>query len=469
MALELGKKSLSMAKSLGGAAKSFIDWNWDLNKKTPEKVLGQIYDLMLKVQEEQDIDHELSMRDEKKREKGESDRNAALIKALTARKKPKAKRPPKKKEEAKKEEKPPTKPAEKKPPEKKVEEKKPETKKTEEKVKKDEAVKKQVDKESEKAKQQAQKEADKAKKTAEKEQASAKKKVEEETKPKAEPVKPPEVKPPKTEPVTKASEVKPPTTTKLPAAAAGVAAAMSLTDVQAMIMEHEGKVNYPYKDSKGLWTIGVGHLIGDGKTLPPEYAAWKNNGGPYDKKNNKTPALTDKQVQELFEKDFEEHRKKASKSPGWDLANETGKAAMIDLTYNMGAWWTIFKQAAKAAAVGDFDKFADQMQYKNPETKEPSNWYQQVGKRAVKIVGMIRKGKDNKTASIPDMIPPSLPTSEKVAGLSKENAELNTNLEKQQQTTTINNVGASPTQQPATPINQAKPDDRSPMQRKMQG
>ena len=59
MALELGKKSLSMAKSLGGAAKSFIDWNWDLNKKTPEKVLGQIYDLMLKIQEEQDIDHEL--------------------------------------------------------------------------------------------------------------------------------------------------------------------------------------------------------------------------------------------------------------------------------------------------------------------------------------------------------------------------------------------------------------------------
>jgi lysozyme len=27
----------------------------------------------------------------------------------------------------------------------------------------------------------------------------------------------------------------------------------------------------PYKCPAGLWTIGVGHLIGDGKSLPPEW------------------------------------------------------------------------------------------------------------------------------------------------------------------------------------------------------
>ena len=38
-----------------------------------------------------------------------------------------------------------------------------------------------------------------------------------------------------------------------------------------MIKHHEGVRYRPYKCPAGLWTIGVGHLIGDGKTLPPEW------------------------------------------------------------------------------------------------------------------------------------------------------------------------------------------------------
>lgn len=38
-----------------------------------------------------------------------------------------------------------------------------------------------------------------------------------------------------------------------------------------MLVHHEGLRLKPYKCPAGLWTIGVGHLIGDGKTLPPEY------------------------------------------------------------------------------------------------------------------------------------------------------------------------------------------------------
>lgn len=36
----------------------------------------------------------------------------------------------------------------------------------------------------------------------------------------------------------------------------------------AFLMQVEGCRSTPYKDSGGLWTIGYGHLIGDGKTLP---------------------------------------------------------------------------------------------------------------------------------------------------------------------------------------------------------
>ena len=35
-----------------------------------------------------------------------------------------------------------------------------------------------------------------------------------------------------------------------------------------LIKHHEGVRNKPYKCPAGLWTVGVGHLIGDGKSLP---------------------------------------------------------------------------------------------------------------------------------------------------------------------------------------------------------
>jgi len=40
---------------------------------------------------------------------------------------------------------------------------------------------------------------------------------------------------------------------------------------RALIKHHEGVRPKPYRCPAGLWTVGVGHLIGDGKTLPPEW------------------------------------------------------------------------------------------------------------------------------------------------------------------------------------------------------
>lgn len=39
----------------------------------------------------------------------------------------------------------------------------------------------------------------------------------------------------------------------------------------ALIKHHEGVRNRPYRDCIGLWTVGVGHLIGDGKSLPDSW------------------------------------------------------------------------------------------------------------------------------------------------------------------------------------------------------
>jgi len=35
-----------------------------------------------------------------------------------------------------------------------------------------------------------------------------------------------------------------------------------------LIKRFEGCRYNPYRDSVGLWTVGYGHLIGDGKSLP---------------------------------------------------------------------------------------------------------------------------------------------------------------------------------------------------------
>lgn len=39
----------------------------------------------------------------------------------------------------------------------------------------------------------------------------------------------------------------------------------------ALIKHHEGVRNRPYRCPAGLWTVGVGHLIGDGKSLPDSW------------------------------------------------------------------------------------------------------------------------------------------------------------------------------------------------------
>lgn len=39
----------------------------------------------------------------------------------------------------------------------------------------------------------------------------------------------------------------------------------------ALIKHYEGVRNRPYRCPANLWTVGVGHLIGDGKLLPDSY------------------------------------------------------------------------------------------------------------------------------------------------------------------------------------------------------
>jgi GH24 family phage-related lysozyme (muramidase) len=110
------------------------------------------------------------------------------------------------------------------------------------------------------------------------------------------------------------------------------------SDVKKMIMQHEGVKLEPYKDSLGLWTIGVGHLIGDGKTLPD---AWNRK-------------FSKEEVYALFDQDFEHHKNAAMQIPNFNRLGEKAQAAFIDLTFNMGPGW--FRRWPKLVqAMRDFD------------------------------------------------------------------------------------------------------------------
>jgi lysozyme len=153
-----------------------------------------------------------------------------------------------------------------------------------------------------------------------------------------------------------------------------------LEDVKKMIREHEGTRFKPYKDLLGLWTVGVGHLIGDGKTLPSEM--------------NRT--FSEAEVQQMFDKDFNESAAEASKIPGYGKMNETGKAALIDLTFNMGkSWYKDWPKLMTSFENKDYNKAADNL--------EGSKWYKQVKGRGKTIVSMIRNAGSNNIKKVIDV------------------------------------------------------------------
>ncbi len=128
-----------------------------------------------------------------------------------------------------------------------------------------------------------------------------------------------------------------------------------------MIKIHEGSnivgdVHQAYRDSEGLPTIGYGHLI-----IP---------GDGYDM-NSK---ISQSEADSLFDKDFQKHLEQAKAIPGYNKGNVQQKAALIDLTFNMGgSFYKDFPKFAAAVKSGDFQTAAAEIQ--------DSDYYKQVGRR----------------------------------------------------------------------------------------
>ena len=136
-----------------------------------------------------------------------------------------------------------------------------------------------------------------------------------------------------------------------------------------MIKIHEGLRLDKYMDSRGFPTIGYGHLIEPGESMPNR--------------------ISQQKADELFDEDYAHHKAAAAKIPGYDKASGMQKAALIDLTFNMGpAWADGFPAFRKAFAAGNYEQAGNEL--------IDSAYYKQVGRRGPTIVNLIKgKGADN--------------------------------------------------------------------------
>lgn len=135
-----------------------------------------------------------------------------------------------------------------------------------------------------------------------------------------------------------------------------------------LIKQHEGFVEYAYKDSEGYLTIGYGRLIDE-----------RLGGG-----------ISAQEAEYLMMNDINSVIDVAKKYTFWDSLNEARKAVIVSMLFNLGKpRFDKFRNTKDALHKGDFELAADEML--------DSMWRKQVGHRAVHLAEMMRTGEWNES------------------------------------------------------------------------
>ncbi len=96
----------------------------------------------------------------------------------------------------------------------------------------------------------------------------------------------------------------------------------AITDIASQLARDEGRELKPYKDTKGLWTIGIGHLLG--AQIPPQFVA----------------GITDAQCDDLFSADLHHVYDLMDVYIPWWLSIDglqgARTGAMLNMAFNLG-------------------------------------------------------------------------------------------------------------------------------------
>ena len=133
------------------------------------------------------------------------------------------------------------------------------------------------------------------------------------------------------------------------------------SNLQKLLILHEGKKLKPYTDTVGKVTIGVGRNLDDRGISDGECALMLSNDIDI--------------VLRAYRNNF----------PKWKDFNETRQLVILDMLFNMGINRFLgFKKMIDALNAGDFAKASQEML--------DSTWSKQVGSRAVRLSNMMRTG-----------------------------------------------------------------------------
>lgn len=152
--------------------------------------------------------------------------------------------------------------------------------------------------------------------------------------------------------------------------------------IRRMLVAHEGVRQKPYKDSLGIWTIGVGHNL---KANPIKLRGKIFNDSPDSIAELKAYPLTIGECYEILSKDIQIAENDArALVPSLDKLQPEYKAVLVDMAFNMGRTkLSGFKRFLAAINKGDFRTASKEML--------DSKWAAQVGKRATNLSAMLER------------------------------------------------------------------------------
>lgn len=136
---------------------------------------------------------------------------------------------------------------------------------------------------------------------------------------------------------------------------------MDMEKLRGELIRDEGQKLNAYKDSVGLWTIGVGHLLGT---------------------EIRMSRITERESQALLDSDIAESLAVLDKvAPWWKMLSETRQRVMANMAFNLGGRLAQFKNTLAAIADGQYAEASKMML--------ESKWAWQVGQRAVRLAKMM--------------------------------------------------------------------------------
>jgi lysozyme len=140
---------------------------------------------------------------------------------------------------------------------------------------------------------------------------------------------------------------------------------MNRDTLKSALRRDEGFRSYAYQDSKGYWTIGVGHLIDRrGGGLKPQF------------------------IEMLLDDDIDEKISQLNKAlPWWSQLDEVRQRVLVNMTFNLGVDGLLgFHNFLAALERKEFAAAADEM--------VDSDWHKEVGARAHRLEDAMRTGVD---------------------------------------------------------------------------